>query len=108
MSATTQIGFRVDEKTYLKAKEILAPNGGVSKYLKEEARKFVKHEISLNPYIVKSSSKSKRISIKIDDDLYTALTKRSVQFDGVSGILRAILMKLIKNEALKSEDKLTK
>ena len=61
---TTQINFRIDEKTHLKAKAILVPNGGVSKYLKEEASKFVKHEISLNPYIVKNSSKEKRISMK--------------------------------------------
>lgn len=97
---TTQISFRIDEKTHLKAKEILVPKGGVSKYLKEEARKFVRHEISLNPYIVKPSSKEKRVSMKIDDDLYEALIKRSAPFDGVSGIFRSILVSLINSESL--------
>lgn len=100
MAETTQIGFRIDEKTYSKAKELLASNGGVSKYLKEEARKFVRYEISLNPYIVKPSSKTKRVSVKIDDNLYTALTKRATPFDGVSGILRAILINLVNSESL--------
>lgn len=101
MAETTQIGFRIDERTYSKAKEILAPNGGVSKYLKEEARKFVRHEISLNPYIVKSSAKTKRVSVKIDNDLYTALTKRATPFDGVSGILRAILINIVNSNSPK-------
>ena len=96
---TTQINFRIDEKTHLKAKAILVPNGGVSKYLKEEASKFVKHEISLNPYIVKNSSKEKRISMKIDDNLYAALIKRSVPFDGVSGIFRSILVNLTNSKS---------
>lgn len=35
MTNSTQISFRVDEKLHSQAKEILTPNGGISKYLKE-------------------------------------------------------------------------
>ena len=98
MNQKTQISFRIDEKTHLKAKELLTNQGGVSKYLKQEAEKFVSHEVSLSPYIGKSSSKYKRVSLKIDDKLYEALKRKSAPFDGVSGILRALLMRLINNQ----------
>ena len=73
------------------AKEILTPKGGISKYLKEQATRFVKHEISLTPHPEKRISKEKRVSLKIDENLYAALQKRSVAFGGVSGIFRTIL-----------------
>lgn len=104
MASTNQISFRIDEKTHLKAKELLTSKGGVSKYLKEEAKKFVTHEISLNPHVTKASTQSKRVSIKIDDELYSALQKRAVPFDGVSGIFRSILLRLIDKEALTLKD----
>ena len=50
MTNSTQISFRVDEKLHTQAKEILTPKGGISKYLKEQATRFVKHEISLTPH----------------------------------------------------------
>ena len=91
MTNSTQISFRVDEKLHSQAKEILTPNGGISKYLKAQATKFVKHEISLTPHPEKRISKEKRVSLKIDEDLYSALQKRSVAFGGVSGIFRTSL-----------------
>jgi hypothetical protein len=91
MTNSTQISFRVDEKLHTQAKEILIPKGGISKYLKEQATRFVKHEISLTPHPEKRISKEKRVSLKIDENLYAALQKRSVAFGGVSGIFRTIL-----------------
>jgi hypothetical protein len=96
MTNTTQISFRVDEKLHAQAKELLTSQGGISKYLKDQASKFVKHEISLTPHPEKRIFKEKRVSLKIDEDLYSSLQKRSTAFGGVSGIFRTILENSIK------------
>lgn len=96
MTSSTQITFRIDEALHNKAKNILSSKGGISKYLKDEASKFLKHEIYLAPHSENRIFKEKRISLKIDESLYAELQKKSSAFGGVSGIFRAILENSVK------------
>lgn len=90
----------MDEKNHCIAKKIISEELGsnISQYLKLQAKNFVENKITIEPNFNEKINKEKRVSVKIEDELYEALKRKSTPFNGVSSIFRAILEQLKASE----------
>lgn len=90
------VTFRVEEKLHAQATQMASSQGGVSAVIRAGFEDLLAGKVSFNQekfqiYPRASSSKNKRISMKLNEQIYADIKQKAIIFGGVSGLVRAIL-----------------
>lgn len=97
-AAKVQVTFRIDDALHTLAAELAAAHGGLSAVIRSGFDDYVSGRRGFEPEKFQfdsgsSQTKEKRVSMKLDEQLYAEVQRKAGRFGGVSGLVRAILKK---------------
>lgn len=88
--------FRVEEKLHAQATQKSLSQGGLSAVIRAGFEDFLAGKVNFEQekfqiYPSASSAKDKRVSMKLDEQIYADIQRKAIRFGGVSGLVRVIL-----------------